>query len=787
MAPIQRLTEQDRVIAFERQSQNIYNKFSPYEGGSDGTRFGFQQPYVWTKISDSTTSKNLTKYDTQTFPIGSTVRDVQRMGKFMASGTGLLYIGQQYLLQKQTAFTENRIYNPLSILSATAAKGTTGLIERPTRHLEGGGNGFGTFAASSLLSLAGISVETDVVGVASGELSMYARVGNKAKGKGLVHFEAAKGGLNRFSSVWGQSVQKPVSSGIGGFLQELGTSLLNKFVPSTQPFGFGNTETSNWVYRPEYPTNGNNGLDSKGVYQVMLDDTAGMLADKNKSSITSPTGTGFLNTIKRGIQNTALGRLFGGATASNKVGSNFSKGAIEVREFHRYSPGETSANTEKWYTKKTAINAVIDEDEVGATPIAPVRPQQNIKSYQLSQLATVVGKFQTDKINLQSIERYSNVNGIDTKNDYNSIPNSGDDVFEDLIEDPITLDARGFSKASTRRNVVGTADTYNMMLPFKGERTRANGEAPDELMLQNDYVNSKDVIFFYFYDLVNSIYIPFRATISGMNDLHSPDWDEVSYLGRADKLYVYKGFTREVNFSFTVYANSLKELVPMWKRINYLVGLSRPSKYTQSPGDFGDETENSTTQFMYPPMTTIRLGDMFVDQPCVLKSIGVNIPDDAQWETQRGTDFTYLKGVTGINFANYNVGDSIYQLPTKVDITINMSIMEKARSITGAEHYFVDPTGQGRGANLAKDVSSLTSSPQFLKGTSVFGDPSTPKPDLTFNNVSDKANLSLSNPGNVNSRQFSSAGQSLTISSPNSLPSFDTNISTNTSLLPPTG
>lgn len=662
MSPIKRTTDQDRLIAFEAGSKNIYNKFSPHDGGAGDTKFGSQQPYVWTKISDSSTSRNLTKYDNQTFPIGSTVRDVKRMGKFMASGTGLIYIGSQYLLQKQTAFSENRIYNPLSILSATAARGSTGLITRPTRHLEGGGNGFGTFAASSLLSLAGIKVETDVVGVADGELSMYARIGNKAKGKGLVHFESAKSAMDRFSSKWGQSVENNGSG--GGFLRELGLSLIKKFIPSTQPFGFGNADTSNWEYRPEYPKDGKNGLGAKGVYQVMLSDSGGMLADKNKSSITSQTGNGFLNTIQRGIQNTAIGRLFGGAIANNKIGSNFSRGAIEVRQFHRYSPDEL-------YTKQTLIDVKLDgnrdwiSDIVGALPIAPVRPQKNIKSYQIEELKKVM-------------------------DGYKEIPNkSGDDVFSKRIKDPITLDDRGFSKAPKRRNEIGSADTYNMMQPFTGGRMSGKGDSPVDLRLPNDQDNSKDIIFFYFYDLVNSIYIPFRATLSGINDMHSPDWEEISYLGRADKLYIYKGFSREVNLSFTVYANSLKELTPMWKRINYLVGLSRPSKYTQSPGDYGGETADTTTQFMFPPMVTFRLGDMFVDQPCVLKSIGVIIPDDAVWETQRGTDFTYLKGVTEIDFSGYNSTEQIFQLPTKVDITINMSIMEKARSETNADHFFV--------------------------------------------------------------------------------------------------
>jgi len=304
-----------------------------------------------------------------------------------------------------------------------------------------------------------------------------------------------------------------------------------------------------------------------------------------------------------------------------------------------------------------------------------------------SELKKLYGKMSTSAIawNVDSsgspkgVKKFSREQSQETigRNYVDKIGSSGEKpkVFTDKLTDTLTLDKRGFVKSSRG----GTMDEYNEILPFNGDRY-TNGDVPKELWLsKDDSVNSKDIIHFYFYDIVNSKYIPFRATIMGLNDQHSADWEEISYLGRADKLYVYKGFTREVNFNFTVYANSLNELVPMWTRINYLVGLSRPSKYT-SP--------DSTKSFMYPPMVTIRIGDMFVDQPCVIKSTGVTIPEDATWETQRGESYTYLQG-TGVDLSSYNTRK--YQLPTKVDISINMSIMEKKKAKVNDDHYFITP------------------------------------------------------------------------------------------------
>ena len=89
--PIIRLTAADRVATFQANANSIYNKYTPFTANSIGP----SQPFVYTKISASTLSKNLTKYDSPAFPIGSTIRDLQRIGQYSVSGNGLLYLGHQ--------------------------------------------------------------------------------------------------------------------------------------------------------------------------------------------------------------------------------------------------------------------------------------------------------------------------------------------------------------------------------------------------------------------------------------------------------------------------------------------------------------------------------------------------------------------------------------------------------------------------------------------------------------------------------------------------------------------
>jgi hypothetical protein len=188
-------------------------------------------------------------------------------------------------------------------------------------------------------------------------------------------------------------------------------------------------------------------------------------------------------------------------------------------------------------------------------------------------------------------------------------------------------------------------------------------------------------------------------------------------MGRADKLYIYKGFSRDLSFNFRVYANSIYELVPNWERVNYLVGLTRPSKYTdrafvtrrtppqpeiqsQAIGDMNQSTVQMTpfivnsgtneqttgreSGFIYPPMIQFRIGDLYVDQPGVLRSVGVTVPDDAQWETLRDNKYTYVYGKE-----KTTTQDNVYsrQLPTMIDVSIQISIIEREQSKTDNYHF----------------------------------------------------------------------------------------------------
>jgi hypothetical protein len=260
------------------------------------------------------------------------------------------------------------------------------------------------------------------------------------------------------------------------------------------------------------------------------------------------------------------------------------------------------------------------------------------------------------------------------------------------VVDEIKIDNRSFAKANTDINEIGEQDEYNSLLPTKNKRD----------MYLNDSDQSRDLIFFYFYDLVNEIYIPFRATISSITDNNTADWETVKYMGRADNLYIYKGFSRDATFTFKVYANSIRELVPMWKRINYLVGLTRPSGYTGKAtvtnedttavnefanglglGDNYIDTSGRESQFIVPPMIRFRIGDLYDDQPAILRNVAISIPDDATWETLRDDTYKYFFGKT----KELTIDATSKQLPNIIDVTVQLALIERKQSITNENHF----------------------------------------------------------------------------------------------------
>jgi len=126
-----------------------------------------------------------------------------------------------------------------------------------------------------------------------------------------------------------------------------------------------------------------------------------------------------------------------------------------------------------------------------------------------------------------------------------------------------------------------------------------------------------------------------------------------------------------LGFNFTAVAMSLKELLPMWTRINYLLSLSKPAKYLNG-------------SYIVPPLIQLTIGDLYKNQPIIINGLTMTIPENAIWETideSKGTNYDYYNGrITSDK-------SSVAQFPYEAEITIDCNILEKETPVTGRSNF----------------------------------------------------------------------------------------------------
>jgi hypothetical protein len=278
-----------------------------------------------------------------------------------------------------------------------------------------------------------------------------------------------------------------------------------------------------------------------------------------------------------------------------------------------------------------------------------------------------------DNIGFNAIT-YKTKNPFDTKgpNNYNGgYMTNFSNSRKQLID---AAEGKGFAGSGNpdKINLLNVASIVN------GNLVDTNGNVYDSAQ--------DDQIAFFFKDIVNEKYIPFRATVKGLSESLTAEWNDVSYMGRADKLYSYKGFTRSISFNFSVNINSIKELAPTWTRINYFCGMVKPANYT------GNNNYPAFSRFIIPPMIEFTIGDLYKNQSGVITSIGLSIPEDAIWETLIEDGANNINSNDNWNYLNgaIELPDSkgkYAQFPNSADISVSINVFEKEKPIMGGSHF----------------------------------------------------------------------------------------------------
>jgi hypothetical protein len=727
-------------LLFNANSTNIYhNAATPWTLGANP--FGIipnKQPFVY-RYPDEAQNSFFAKLPDTTKTLTNAVNitqdsidDIYRISKFMLTSQGVLFNIKQLAIQRTAPFDETRLYNPLSPIEATVRPITLGLGDAPTRHIEGGILGLVNSITSTVgINFLGNTFQTPSSTVGSTALPTF----NAGQGKGLVRGEDASSGYTRLTTIWQASNS---SAGfLSGLLNTFAQSAI-RFLGTTpkQPNGtqvradegtftlmaLSSRLMPNQLWYPTAKTR----IDLPPQKNTLINQIS-TISSRVLNIISNPlslAGDALNGLFSRGLTNggtfsrvkiiiTPNGPLYKlsstGLTGNNINGRST---GYDIQDGYKYSNavgflpnagiGDEFRNSDMTVQYSYYIQKNLDYPSK-LSDLSSDRVK-NIND-NLKQVINKIGQSGVYQINLSqdtpllhaglSVAGEAGFNVINSTTDPNQGYSPrirykygiGAQYFAEVGPGPVNFkDTKPidniFSTKNLRFATSFASDGINLLPVLKG-----NKSIPNSFALQNMYPGwtewnpeRDDLIAFYFYDVVNNKYIPFRATVKGISEGNTAYWDELRFIGRADQLYSYNGFSRTLSFTFNVVISSITELLPTYKKLNYMGGVVKPSNYTKS-----DTFGGRFSQFIVPPMFMVTIGDLYKFQPMVITSLNINIPDDASWETQN--ELNTEKGWSYLNGIIKSPGTNYAQLPREFEIAVTANLLEKERPIVGSAHF----------------------------------------------------------------------------------------------------
>lgn len=185
--------------------------------------------------------------------------------------------------------------------------------------------------------------------------------------------------------------------------------------------------------------------------------------------------------------------------------------------------------------------------------------------------------------------------------------------LENRIETRVKLGDPG-KKGEDRSNYqegLGTAlDKINALSLYKGQFQLGADKGNDFVKFRIGVIDSGEP--------KQKTFIHFRAFLDSFSDSFNAEWNTEKFMGRGENFYRYNGFTRTVNLSWTVAAQSKQELIPMHQKLNYLASSLTP--YYSPNGYMGGN------------LVSLTLGGYLYEQPGIITSMTLDVPQESPWE-----------------------------------------------------------------------------------------------------------------------------------------------------------
>jgi hypothetical protein len=284
------------------------------------------------------------------------------------------------------------------------------------------------------------------------------------------------------------------------------------------------------------------------------------------------------------------------------------------------------------YTRALGINSTYQPRDksistyvTGSTPFIPAA---SFTKY--AELKKKIDEQQQYSGSVFEYNSYKNTNlgsgGNDSYNgNINAYKNTPITYNNGIDKNPITIRLSG-NRPGTWENAnrevrvgSGRQDEINLTPIF----SYSAGTITDNITIEGKPYNINDLVKFRIQaldskDPNSANWMIFRAYLTQFSDSTDATWNDVKYVGRGEKFYVYDGFSRKIQIGFKAAALSEKEMKPMYQKLNYLMSNLMP--------DYADGL------LMRGPLVRMTVGNWIDGQVGVLNSLTYTVPQDSPWE-----------------------------------------------------------------------------------------------------------------------------------------------------------
>jgi len=280
-------------------------------------------------------------------------------------------------------------------------------------------------------------------------------------------------------------------------------------------------------------------------------------------------------------------------------GSELDNKYTDKNFFNVYDPNITPGNTWPKNTPLQKANGSLTYNQIQLIDANPISKGGELQDFRRDLIGTPSSPF-TDSSTIMSLAPNYVTSGR------NNRTNSGDP-----------------GKSNTKN---GTKNVLNYGIPASTmealDKITAmpmyDGVGPDTSKAINDLVKFRIAAINNDKDNGSAVYMHFRAFIDSFQDNYNANWNSTNYLGRGESFFTYGNFGRGIQMNFTIYAQSKPELIPMYKKLNYLASTLSPD-YTSAG-------------FMRGNLVRLTMGGYLYEQPGFISSLSYDIPQESTWE-----------------------------------------------------------------------------------------------------------------------------------------------------------